>query len=83
MFWLVLAAFALFPAAMGGKPPPPWWRFLTFTQNIGLQPGTAFSHAWSLCVEEQFYLVLPLVLARRRPGSRAGASRSRARTGGR
>jgi len=63
IFWLVLAAYALFPAVMGGKPPAPWWRFLTFTQNIGLQPGTAFSHAWSLCVEEQFYLVLPLVLA--------------------
>jgi peptidoglycan/LPS O-acetylase OafA/YrhL len=63
VFWLVLAAFALFPAALGGRPPPPWWRFLTFTQNIGLQPGTAFSHAWSLCVEEQFYLVLPAVLA--------------------
>ena len=63
IFWLVLAAYAAFPHAMGGKPPLPWWRFLTFTQNIGLQPGTAFSHAWSLCVEEQFYLVLPLVLA--------------------
>jgi peptidoglycan/LPS O-acetylase OafA/YrhL len=63
VFWGVLAAFVLFPAAMGGRPPPPWWRFLTFTQNIGLQPGTAFSHAWSLCVEEQFYLVLPALLA--------------------
>ena len=63
VFWLVLAAFALFPAALGGRAPPPWWRFLTFTQNIGLQPGTAFSHAWSLCVEEQFYLVLPAILA--------------------
>jgi peptidoglycan/LPS O-acetylase OafA/YrhL len=63
LFWLVLAAFALLPEALGGRPPPPWWRFLTFTQNIGLQPGTAFSHAWSLCVEEQFYLVLPAVLA--------------------
>jgi len=63
VFWLVLAAFVLFPAALGGRTPPPWWRFLTFTQNIGLQPGTAFSHAWSLCVEEQFYLVLPAILA--------------------
>ncbi|MEP7295428.1 MAG: acyltransferase family protein [Burkholderiales bacterium] len=71
VFWLVLAAYFLFPAAMGGKPPPPLWRFLTFTQNIGLQPGTAFSHAWSLCIEEQFYLVLPLaLLAALRLGSR-------------
>ena len=35
--------------------------FLTFTQNYQLQPGTAFSHAWSLCIEEQFYLLLPLL----------------------
>ena len=76
-FWTVLALFALFPAALGGRPPPPWWRFLTFTQNLGLQPGTAFSHAWSLCVEEQFYLVLPalLVLAAWRRRGRAAPGR--------
>ena len=61
-FWLVLAAYFLMPSVMGGRPPPPLWAFLSFTQNIHLQPGTAFSHAWSLCIEEQFYAVLPLVL---------------------
>jgi peptidoglycan/LPS O-acetylase OafA/YrhL len=62
VFWLVLAAYMLWPTELGGRAPPPLWRFLTFTQNIQLPPGTAFSHAWSLCIEEQFYLVLPLVL---------------------
>ena len=62
VFWLVLAAFFVFPASMGGRAPPPLWTFLTFTQNYQLQPGTAFSHAWSLCIEEQFYAVFPLVV---------------------
>lgn len=35
--------------------------FLTFTQNFGLE-SSAFSHAWSLCIEEQFYLFAPLLL---------------------
>ncbi len=61
-FWLVLAAYFLWPGTLGGRTPPPLWSFLSFTQNFGLQPGTAFSHAWSLCIEEQFYLVLPLAL---------------------
>jgi peptidoglycan/LPS O-acetylase OafA/YrhL len=47
------------------------WKFCTFTWNlsINLPPLWAFSHVWSLCVEEHFYLVLPvLVLWRmRRP----------------
>jgi peptidoglycan/LPS O-acetylase OafA/YrhL len=73
VFWLVLALYFLFPAFMGGNTPPPLWRFLTFTQNIGLQGGTAFSHAWSLCIEEQFYLILPLVLV---AGRRTSCHRS-------
>lgn len=43
---------------------PPLWKFLTFTQNLGLnlKETGAFSHGWSLCVEEHFYLFLPLIL---------------------
>jgi peptidoglycan/LPS O-acetylase OafA/YrhL len=42
----------------------PLWKYLTFTQNLGLDAvkhGT-FSHAWSLCIEEQFYFFFPLIL---------------------
>ncbi|HEX3092906.1 MAG TPA: acyltransferase [Candidatus Angelobacter sp.] len=49
----------------------PLWQFLTFTQNfrIDYAHDQAFSHVWSLCVEEHFYLVLPLLilLLMRRP----------------
>ena len=42
----------------------PLWRFLTFTVNFDLDYRRAgsFSHAWSLCVEEQFYLLIPFLI---------------------
>jgi peptidoglycan/LPS O-acetylase OafA/YrhL len=58
-FYVVLALYYLWPWFRHGADLLPLWRFLTFTQNINLMPGTAFSHAWSLCIEEQFYLLLP------------------------
>ena len=58
-YYFVLALYFLLPAWRNGLQLPPLWEFLTFTQNVNLQPGTAFSHAWSLCIEEQFYLLLP------------------------
>ncbi|MYM37787.1 acyltransferase family protein [Duganella qianjiadongensis] len=60
-FYVVLALFACWPYFRMELVLPPLWQFLSFTQNIGLQAGTAFSHAWSLCVEEQFYFLLPAV----------------------
>jgi len=61
-FWVVLALYASWPAWRGDPPMLPLWHYLTFTQNIHLEPGTAFSHAWSLCIEEQFYMLLPAVV---------------------
>ncbi|RKH05638.1 acyltransferase [Corallococcus sp. CA053C] len=60
-YWAVLALYALVPTVRGAESMGPLWKFLTFTQNIGFEGGP-FGHAWSLCVEEQFYLVLPLLI---------------------
>lgn len=62
-FLAVVAVYAAIPAAHEWGHLSPIWRYLTFTLNFGLdlrKYGT-FSHAWSLCVEEQFYLALPLM----------------------
>lgn len=58
----MLVVYAVLPGWREYPTMPPTWRFLTFVQNLGLHGGTAFSHAWSLCVEVQFYLALPFLL---------------------
>src|SRR5262249_16809459 len=51
----------------------PLWHFLTFTWNLfaDIFQYKTFSHVWSLCVEEHFYLLTPLllVLLMRRPAT--------------
>jgi peptidoglycan/LPS O-acetylase OafA/YrhL len=63
-FWITIGLYFCFPIFREKEALPPIWKFLTFTQNLGLNLkdfGT-FSHAWSLCVEEHFYLFLPIIL---------------------
>ena len=69
-FAVVLAIYVGFPSLREAPGLQPWWQFATFTLNLLIDYGRnqAFSHAWSLCVEEHFYLVFPMfaiALARR------------------
>jgi len=61
-YFVVLAIYIFLPSWREYPEMYPWWKFLLSVQNIGLHGGTAFSHAWSLAVEDQFYLTLPLIL---------------------
>lgn len=62
-FWAVLALYLLWPAFREAPGMEPWWKFAGFFVNLSIDYGNraAFSHAWSLCVEEHFYLVFPLL----------------------
>lgn len=60
----VLALYEFVPAWREEPTLAPVWSFLTFTLNFVMGPTGAygFSQAWSLCVEEHFYLLLPLIV---------------------
>ena len=65
LYWLALALYFAIPMFPEQSGIAPLWKFLLFVQNIGLVVETqgAFSHAWSLCIEEHFYLLLGPLLA--------------------
>jgi peptidoglycan/LPS O-acetylase OafA/YrhL len=60
----LLALYFLAPALREREAIQPFWQFLTFTENllVDVGRGTAFSQVWSLCVEEQFYLIFPMAV---------------------
>jgi peptidoglycan/LPS O-acetylase OafA/YrhL len=62
-FWVVLALYLSFTWFREAPGLESWWKFATFTLNllIDYNRNQAFSHAWSLCIEEHFYLLFPLL----------------------
>ena len=70
VYWVVLLLFVVWNARHVSPGMAPLWQFLTFTENLFYRHATdhQFDHVWSLCVEEHFYLLLPVMvvwLARR------------------
>lgn len=62
-FWAVLALYLLWPDFAEAPGMEPWWKFALFFVNVSIDydRNAAFSHAWSLCVEEHFYLLFPML----------------------
>lgn len=62
-YLVAVALYFYFSDLQEGRALQPLWRFLTFTQNLPIDLfANTFSHAWSLCVEEHFYLLFPVIL---------------------
>lgn len=62
-YLVVLLLYIFIPTVREWGHLSPLWKYFTFMLNFGqdLSKYGTFSHAWSLCIEEQFYLLLPLV----------------------
>lgn len=69
LYLLLLTAFVVLPKTNGWlfDGSIPFWNYLTFTQNIAMgAAGSSGAHflgiTWSLALEEQFYLLMPLLI---------------------
>ncbi len=64
VYLVVLALYVFWPLWREAPGMSPLWQFLSFTENfiVDYSVNRAFSHVWSLCVEEHFYLLLPMIV---------------------
>jgi len=63
-YYFVIIIYFIFPFLQEKPITEPLWKFLTFTMNFGtnlIPHGIGFSHAWSLCIEEHFYILFPIL----------------------
>jgi len=63
-YFAVLAIYLLAPITQEGRGLQPLWQFFSFSVNLFIDSrnSNTFSHVWSLCVEEHFYLFFPLIV---------------------
>lgn len=63
VYFLVLTFIIIYTYLL--KPtrlPDDWWKYYVFIQNLFSPQPAFFSEAWSLSIEEWFYLVIPVLL---------------------
>ena len=60
--YLVFLSLNLALWILNGRPPAVAWRYLVYLQNLNWPHPDFFPEAWSLAVEEWFYLLAPLLL---------------------
>jgi peptidoglycan/LPS O-acetylase OafA/YrhL len=70
-YYLILVVLTIYHTQMSGLDAATAWKYFFFVQNVNTPHPQFFAEAWSLAVEEWFYLLVPILLF---VGVRAGLS---------